>query len=339
MNSQPSYTLKALADLLDLELVGDANKRITGLATLPSADAGQLSFCTNKRYRKFLGTTKAGCVLLHSADKKLFAGNSLYADDPYLVYARLTGLFAGDAGRKTSTVHPGATIAADAQLGDNVFIGANVVIESGCVIGPGTQIHPGCYIGENVTIGADTVVYANVSIYHQVSIGDQCILHSGCVVGADGFGFAPSDEGWQKIHQLGGVEIGDQVEIGANTCIDRGALDDTVIGSGVKIDNLVQVAHNVRIGDNTAIAAFVGISGSTLIGRNCTIAGAVGIVGHLNITDNVHLTGMSMVTKSITRPGSYSSGTGLSETRQWRKNAVRFNQLDSIVRKLQSTSN
>lgn len=336
MKDSLPYSLGHLAELLDLGLVGDGNKPIYGLATLQTANDNQLSLCINKQYRKFLASTKAGCVLLHSGDKDLFPGNRLYTDDPYLAYARLTGLFADDV-VLGSTVHAGATIAKNVQLGENVAIGANVVIEPDCVIGSGTRIYPGAYIGRSVTIGSDNIIYANVSIYHRVSTGDHCIFHSGCVLGSDGFGFASCEQGWQKIHQLGGVIIDDNVEVGANTCIDRGALDDTRIAAGVKIDNQVQIAHNVCIGEHTAIAGTVGIAGSAVIGKHCTIAGGVGIAGHLTITDNVHITGMSMVTRSITRPGSYSSGLSVNETKKWRKNAARFNQLDSFIRKLQST--
>ena len=336
MKDAPFYSLGHLAEWLDLGLAGDSNKLIHGLATLQSANDGQLSLCINKQYRKYLESTQAGCVLLHSSDRNLFSGNCLYTDEPYLAYARLTELFVDDPGTGKSIIHPGATIANNVQLGENVSIGPNVVIEPDCVIGSGTRIYPGSCIGRGVTIGINTIIYANVSIYHDVSIGDHCIFHSGCVVGSDGFGFASCDQGWQKIHQLGSVRIDSNVEVGANTCIDRGALDDTRIATGVKIDNQVQIAHNVCIGEHTAIAGTVGIAGSVEIGRHCTIAGGVGIAGHLTITDNVHITGMSMVTGSITRPGSYSSGLPLNETKIWRKNAARFNQLDSFVRKFQS---
>jgi len=198
-------------------------------------------------------------------------------------------------------------------------------------------IYPGCYICDNTCIGSDTMIYPNVSIYGNASIGSNTYIHSHVVIGSDGFGFAPvgdEQKRWQKVYQLGGVEIGNDVEIGAGTTIDRGALDNTIIGDGVKLDNQIQIAHNVRIGEHTAIAACVGIAGSTNVGKRCTIAGAVGIIGHLNIVDDVHITAMTLVTKSINKPGSYSSGTPLNDTVSWRKNAARFNHLDSTIRKL-----
>jgi UDP-3-O-[3-hydroxymyristoyl] glucosamine N-acyltransferase len=193
----------------------------------------------------------------------------------------------------------------------------------------------GCYIGDDVEIGEATELKPNVTIYQAVQIGQGCLIHSGSVIGADGFGFAPTAQGWLKIHQLGSVIIGNKVEIGANSCIDRGALDNTIIEDGVIIDNLVQIAHNVKIGRNTAIAGHTAIAGSTTIGSQCTIAGAVGIVGHLQIADKVHITAMSLVTSSITEPGSYSSGTAMSNTKDWRKNAARFRQLDELANRLQ----
>lgn len=189
-------------------------------------------------------------------------------------------------------------------------------------------------VGANSNVGARTRICANATIYHGISIGADCVFHSGCVIGADGFGFSPSPEGWVKIHQLGGVIIGNKVEIGANTTIDRGALDDTFIDDGVIIDNLVQIGHNVRLGKNTAIAAHTAIAGSTQIGNNCTIAGAVAIAGHLTLADKVHITGMSMVSSSISEAGSYSSGVPLGPTKEWRKNAARFRQLDNLANRI-----
>jgi UDP-3-O-[3-hydroxymyristoyl] glucosamine N-acyltransferase len=209
-----------------------------------------------------------------------------------------------------------------------------VVIEAGAVIGPDVVLGAGVYVGQDSQLGAATRIYPHVAIYHDVHIGEYCIVHSQAVLGADGFGFAPGSDGWEKICQLGGVRIGDRVEIGACTTVDRGTLDHTVIADGAIIDNLVQIAHNCRIGRNTAIAGCAGLAGSTIIGDNCTLSGGVGVVGHLEICDNVHVTGMSMVTKSISEPGSYSSGTPLSATRDWKRNAVRFSQLESIQKRL-----
>ena len=275
-------------------------------------------------------------MVLRPEDADDFAGNRLLLDNPYLGYARLTALFdrvpVAPAG-----IHPSAVVAPSATVAPSAAIGANAVVEANAEVGAGTQVGAGCYIGRDTIVGADTRLYAGVCLYHGVSLGKDCIVHSGAVIGADGFGIVPGGPetpGWVKIHQLGGVDIGDDVEIGANTTIDRGALDNTVIEAGVRLDNQVHIAHNVRIGRNTAIAGCVGIAGSTTVGANCTIAGAAGIIGHLQIADNVHITAMTLVTKSIKKPGSYSSGTPLAATREWRKNAVRFGQLEKTAVRL-----
>ncbi len=335
MIKQSTYSLQQLADYIGAELEGDADLIINGLATLQMADEQELAFYTNSRYKNYLSTTAAAGVLLNKSDRDKYQGNKLIIDDPYLAYAQLTELFIPKC-INSGSIHKTAVIDNTALLGEGVTVGPYVVIESGCNIGKGSCIHSGCYIGANTHIGSNTTVYPKVTIYHNVIMGDNCIIHSSSVIGSDGFGFAPSKEGWQKIHQLGGVRIGNHVEIGASTTIDRGALEDTIIGDGVKIDNQVQIAHNVQIGEHTAIAASVAIAGSTAIGKRCTIAGAVGIVGHLSIVDDVHITAMTMITKSITAAGSYSSGVPMNTTREWRKNAVRFNQLDTIARQLKS---
>ena len=339
MTTPPAYDLQQLADYIGAELKGDHTYSIVGLATLQTASSEQLTFYTNRRYKQYLSTTAAGCVLLSPADADKFQGNRLLIDDPYLAYAKLSALFAPTFTSKlaeSATIHPTAVIAEDVILGEGVTVGPHVVIESGSEVGSSSYLGAGCYIGANASIGENVLLHANVTIYHGVTMGRECILHSGCVIGSDGFGFAPSANGWQKIHQLGGVVLGNHVEIGAATTVDRGALDDTIIGDGVIIDNQVQIAHNVHIGDRTAIAAAVAIAGSTVIGKGCTIAGAAGIVGHLSIVDNVHITAMTMVTKSITVAGSYSSGVPMNATREWRKNAARFNQLDTLARQLKS---
>jgi UDP-3-O-[3-hydroxymyristoyl] glucosamine N-acyltransferase len=327
------YRLQDLASFLGADLVGDPECTIIGLNTLQDATAGQLAFLANPVYQKYLATTQASAVIIHPKQADAFDGNKLIIGNPYLAYARLTERFtpplAQAAGiHPTASVDPGADVAADA------VIGANAVIEAGAKIGAGAVVGAGSYVGVDSMIGAGTQLHANVSVYHGVSIGSNGIFHSGSVIGADGFGFAPSDQGWVKIHQLGGVIIGDNVEVGAGTTIDRGALDDTVIADGVILDNQVQIAHNVRLGENTAIAGCVAVAGSTHIGKNCTIGGKAGIIGHLQITDNVHVTAMTLVTKSIKEPGSYSSGTGVDKTETWRKNAARFAQLDKLARRL-----
>lgn len=328
-----TYTLRDLAEHLGAHLLGDPLLPISALATLHNARSNELSFIANPAYKKYLSTTKAGALLINTELADDFFGNKLIVNNPYLAYAQLSSLF--DFSRKQPTgVHPSAVIGDDCILGNGVAIGANAVIGRGVTLADGVIVGPGSCIGDDTQIGSHTRLAANVSIYHGVSIGANCMLHSGCVIGADGFGFAPNAGGWLKIHQLGGVVIGDDVEIGANTCIDRGALDDTRIGDGVIIDNQIQIGHNVCIGKNTAIAAHTAIAGSTTIGNNCTIAGAVAIAGHLTLADRVHITGKSMVSASITEAGSYSSGTPLAPTKDWRKNAARFRQLDSLATRL-----
>jgi UDP-3-O-[3-hydroxymyristoyl] glucosamine N-acyltransferase len=324
------YTLAELAQYLDAQLIGEPDCLIDGLETLTRAGAGQLSFLANAGYAKYLADCSASAVILHPDQQERFAGNKLLVPEPYLSYARVTELF-DPRPRLEVGCHPSAVVADDCRLGARVCIGANAVISEGVTLGDGVEVGAGCFIGAGTAIGANTYLAANVSIYHGVIIGPNCIIHSNAVIGSDGFGFAPAEGRWQKVHQLGGVRIGAQVEIGAGTAIDRGALEDTVIGDGVKIDNQVHIAHNVRIGKNTAIAANSAIAGSASLGENCTVAGCVGIAGHVTIVDRVHLSGMSMVTNSISEPGSYSSGIPLSPSAEWRKNAVRFKQLNSLT--------
>lgn len=336
-----AYTLAQLAEHLGAVLVGDGSHVIHGVATLSTANTKCVSFLANPAYQKYLATTHAGAVIITHNLAASFAGNKLLIDHPYLAYAKVSNLF--DTRPKGALgIHPAAVVHATAVLGQDVSIAANSVIGAEVVLGDGVEIGPGVSIGEGCSIGAHTRLAANVVLYHQVIMGSNCIVHSGAVIGADGFGFAREGKQWIKIQQLGRVIIGDRVEIGANTAIDRGALGDTVLDDGVKLDNLIQIGHNVRLGKNTAIAALSGVAGSVIIGENCTIAGGVGIAGHLELTNDVHITAMSMVSKSIVEPGSYSSGTPLTGTREWRKNAVRFRQLDNLVTRVkkleQSTS-
>jgi UDP-3-O-[3-hydroxymyristoyl] glucosamine N-acyltransferase len=249
------------------------------------------------------------------------------------VFARITHLF-NTAPPAVPGIHPAAVVAPEANLGADISIGPNAVIEPGAVIGEGAVIGANTYIGHDSRVGPRSRLMPGATLYYDVQLGADCLVHSQAVLGADGFGFAPGAEGWEKICQLGGVRIGDRVEIGAGTTIDRGALEHTVIDDGVIIDDQVHIAHNCRIGKNTAIAGCTGLAGSTIIGANCTLAGAIGVAGHLEICDGVHITGMSIVTKSITEPGSYSSGTPMMPTRDWRRSAVRFSQLDAIYQRL-----
>jgi UDP-3-O-[3-hydroxymyristoyl] glucosamine N-acyltransferase len=330
------YSLAGLADLLGLQFTGDADRTLTGLATLGEAGPQDLSFLANRKYLARLTATCAGAVIVHPEHAAACpTPNCLLAEDPYLAFAGASRLFA-NAPQPVPGVHPAATVSADATLAADVSVAAQAVIEAGAVLAAGVVVGAGAYVGHGSRLGAGTRIYPAAVIYHDVHMGEHCVIHSQAVLGADGFGYARSDQGWEKIAQLGGVRLGDRVEIGAGTTIDRGALGHTVIEDGVIIDNQVQVGHNCRIGKNTAIAGCAGLSGSTIIGAGCTLAGGVGVVGHVEICDGVHVTGMTMVTRSITEPGSYSSGTPMTSTRAWKRNAVRFGQLDALEKRLRT---
>jgi UDP-3-O-[3-hydroxymyristoyl] glucosamine N-acyltransferase len=328
------FTLGELAERLGATLHGGVDTQISGLATLQDAQAGQLSFLANPQYRKFLAASQASAVLLSPADADGYVGAALLVANPYLAYAQLSHLF----DRKPVAavgVHPTALVAGDAQVHPSASIGPYVVIESAVQIGAGVSVGAHCFIGARSIIGDDGWLAPRVTLYHDVRIGKRVSIHSGTVLGADGFGFAKEAGVWQKIAQIGGVLIGDDVDIGANTTIDRGALADTIIGDGVKLDNLIMIAHNAQVGDHTAMAGGAGISGSSKVGKHCMIAGRAGLVGHIEVCDNVFITGMTMVTRSITEPGSYSSGTAMQPSAEWRKSAARFRQLDDMARRIQ----
>ena len=330
-----TVTLKLgqLAEFLGATLRGDAEKQITGLATLQEAGPAQLSFLANPQYRKYLAGSRAAALLLKAADAEGFAGDALVVPDPYLAYARISHLF-DPKPKAVAGVHPTAVVAPDAVVDPTASIGAFAVIESAARIGAGVTVGAHCFIGARSEVGEGGWLAPKVTLYHDVRIGKRVVIQSGAVLGGEGFGFANEKGIWQKIAQIGGVLVGDDVEIGVNTAIDRGALADTLIGNGVKLDNQIQIAHNVQIGDHTAMAACVGISGSTKIGKHCMLAGGVGLVGHIEICDKVFITGMTMVTHSITEPGSYSSGTAMQPAAEWRKSAARIRQLDDIARRL-----
>ena len=328
-----SFTLATLAEKIGAELRGPAERIITGLGTLEAANGQEVSFLSNPRYTPYLQSTQAGAVLLTEEAAKNFAGNALIVANPYLSFAHLTHLF-DDPWPEPGQRHPSAIIHPDARLDPSVVVGPGAVIEADCHLAAGVVVSAQCFIGKECQLGENTLLHPRVTLYRRTRIGSNCILHSGAVIGADGFGFAPTGQGWEKIAQLGQVIIEDQVEIGANTSIDRGALGATRIGRNVKIDNHVMIGHNVQVGENTAMAAFVGISGSTKIGANCLLGGSSGYAGHISICDNVQITGMGMVTGNITTPGTYSSGTGLLPGKQWRKAAVRFRQLDELNQKV-----
>lgn len=326
-------TLAELAQRLEARLVGDGACQVDHVATLEDAGPGAITFLANRKYARHLAATQASAVLLKEGDAEGVATNVLIVKDPYVAYARVATLLypPHDEG---SGIHPAAYVDSSAEVHPSAWIGPQAVIEAGAVVGEGTFVGPGCVVGRGAVIGPRTRLVANVSVCYQCQIGADCILHPGVVIGADGFGLANDGGAWLKIPQVGRVILGDKVEVGANTCIDRGAIGDTVLEEGVKLDNLIQIGHNVHIGAHTAIAACVAIAGSARIGRRCAIGGCAGIVGHIEIADNTTITAMSMVLHSIREPGVYSSGGPLEENAHWRKNFVRMKQLDDMARRI-----
>lgn len=337
-----SYTLAEIAVHINAKLVMAktseclvTSSSISSLATLANAKSGQVAFLANSKYVSQLCATQASAVIVSPEALPQCPVNALVMDNPYKGYALLANLL-DTTPAVANGIHQSTVIANDVSLGDNVSIGANTVIESGVHLDDNVSIGAGCFIGENVSIGKGTTLWSNISIYHNVVIGQACLIQANTVIGSDGFGYAPVNEQykWHKIPQLGSVVIGDHVEIGASTTIDRGALENTIIKDGVILDNQIQIAHNVIIGENTAMAACSVIAGSTIIGKNCTIAGLVGINGHINITDNCVFTGMAMVTKDITNSGVYSSGMPAALNKEWHKTNARIKRLDSLTKRV-----
>lgn len=313
---------------------GDGQQVIYGVNTLKSATSHHVSFLANERYRSQLHATQAAAVIVHPDLAAEVPSVALLSNNPYRSFALATQLF--DARPKVIVgVHPSAVVADSAQLADGVRIGANAVIGEHVILGTNTEVGAGCAIGAGTQVGSDCCLHANVTLYHDIIIGNAVIIHSGAVIGADGFGFAPYQGRWEKIAQLGRVRIGNHVEIGANTCIDRGALDDTVIADYVILDNLIQIAHNVHLGESCAMAALSGIAGSTTVGKGCTVAGSGGVAGHLTLVDGVHVGPKAVISKSITEAGAYASGTAQMPMNEWRRSATRFRQLDSMAKRLQ----
>jgi len=327
-----------LAARLGLDLHGNGNVELEGVSSLTSARNGTLSFLVNDRYKKHLQDTPVAAVILKQEHVVDCPVTALVADDPYLAYAKAAQLLF-PAAVAEGIVHSSAVIGDNCRIDPSVSIGPhstigdNVTLDAGVVLGAGVIIERDCHIG------AQTIMEARVTIMSNVQMGQRCLIHSGAVLGSDGFGFAQEAGHWIKIPQVGRVIIGDDVEIGANTTVDRGAIDDTIIEDGVKLDNLIQVAHNVHIGAHTAIAGCTGIAGSATIGSHCAIGGGVGITGHIEITDHVTISGMSFVSQSIRKPGSYSSGVPLEETSRWRRNFIRFRQLDEMAKMLKKKDN
>lgn len=334
------YTLTELAEQVDAQLIGDAACSIVSIATLENAGSGQLSFLSNSKYRKFLAETSASAVLITADDVAFLAPgvSAMVVKDPYVAFARVAQLL-DSTPAAASGVHPTAVIDASVVLGARVAVGANAVIAAGAVLGDDVQIGAGCFIGEQAMIAEGSRLWANVTVYHRVAMGKRCIVHSGAVIGADGFGFANERGNWVKIPQTGIVMIGDDCEIGANTTIDRGAIENTVIGNNVIIDNQCQIAHNVSIGDHTAIAGCTVVAGSTKIGRYCIIGGAAVINGHIDICDGAHISGMAMVMKPITEKGVYTSGIPATTNAEWRRNTVKLRQIDQLYQRVKQLEN
>ena len=327
-----SYTLLQIADVIGAEVHGDKDCIIHGIATLYHAKEGDLSFLANRKYRKYLKTTAASAVIVSPDALDECRINALITNDPYSAYA-MAAEYLYPCQPPVAGKHTSAVIDKGADISTSAYIGANTFIADNVKIGDRVYIGHGCVIESGATIGNDTRLVANVSVCGGVSIGMRVIIHPGVVVGSDGFGMARNKGKWLKIPQLGSVIVGNDVELGANTTVDRGALEDTIIEDGVKIDNQVQIGHNTRIGEHTAIAGCCAIAGSVSIGRRCMIGGLTAIAGHIEIVDDVTITGMSGVSNTITKPGTYS-GLGVTDNRLWRKNSVRFKQLDELARRI-----
>jgi UDP-3-O-[3-hydroxymyristoyl] glucosamine N-acyltransferase len=332
-SENPSYSLREIVERFGGALVGDPQVQVSRVATLENATPDAIAFLANERYLSKLGTTRAAAVIVGEPARDATTLPRIVCANPYAYFARVSALFNPPRAIRPG-VHPSAVLAPtawvspDAEIGPCAVIGARARIGAGCLIGAG------CQVGDDVAIGADTRLYARVTIYPGCTIGSRVVLHSGVVIGADGFGFALDGERWLKVPQIGRVIVGDEVEIGANTTVDRGTLDDTVIEEGAKLDNLIQIAHNVRIGAHTVIAACVGIAGSARIGRHCRIGGASRIVGHVTIADRVEISPFTLVGKSIDRAGRYTGIYSFEEHRSWRKNAAYLRHLAELAERV-----
>ncbi|EQD34284.1 UDP-3-O-(3-hydroxymyristoyl) glucosamine N-acyltransferase [mine drainage metagenome] len=326
-------TLGELAKRLDLSVFGSDWVEITHVAPLDKAGNGALAFLTHRRYRRYLATTSASAVILTADDLPFCRTSALISPNPALTYRRAVRFLVQEE-TLVPGIHASAVVSPQARIDRSCRIGAQAVIDEDVVVEAGCDVGPGSYLARGAHLGAGTRLLARVFIGHEVVVGRECMIQAGAAIGCDGFGFARDQEVWERIPQLGTVRIGDRVEIGANTCIDRGALEDTVIEDGVKLDNLIQIGHNVRIGAHTIVAGSVGIAGSTKIGKCCQIGGMVGIIGHLEIADHVIITARSMITQSIHAPGVYSGGIPSDNAARWRRNTARFRQLDEMANRL-----
>ncbi|PHS24808.1 MAG: UDP-3-O-(3-hydroxymyristoyl)glucosamine N-acyltransferase [Methylophaga sp.] len=325
-----AWTLAQIAAHVKGDVVGDADFVVDSFADLQYATNNQISFLASSKYRKYLVESQAGAVIIEQSLAAGVLSNAIVVDDAYVAYAKAATLLYPQE-QYSGGVHCSATVDESSTIHPTAYIGSQAVIESGVEIAAGVVIGPVCVVKKNSKIGKNTRLSANITICEGVQIGERCLLHPGAVIGADGFGIANDKGRWIKVPQLGSVIVGDDVEIGANTTIDCGAIENTIIANNVKLDNQIHIAHNVIIGENTVIAGCTGIAGSTDIGKNCVIGGRVTINGHISIADGVQLTGTTMVTKSITQRGSYSSGIPAEPTKQWHRNVVRYRQMDALA--------
>lgn len=326
-------TLAELARRFGGRLRGAGDVEISDVAPLDRARSHQISYVNDRKHRRLLGACRAGAVVLTAADAEEYSGNVLIVDQPQLCFARIAA-FLHPAAKPRPGIHPSAVVDAAARVSAQASIGAHAVVEAGAAIGEGVEVGAGSYVGRDAAIGGGTRLIGRVWVGERCVVGKNCLLHPGSVVGADGFGYAKDEERWIKIPQLGRVVVGDDVEIGANTTIDRGTFGDTEIADGVKLDNLVHIGHNVRVGAHTAMAALVGVSGSVTIGRRCMLAGQVGVVDHVSIADDVLVLGKSMIANSIVEPGAYASGIPAERAEHWRRQVVRLQQLDELARRV-----
>lgn len=328
-----AVTLAELARRFQGRVRGNPDLVVERVAPLESAGPHDIAYLSDSKYLPKLADTTAGAVILTEADSSHYAGSALIVANPHLCFARVAQWLHPFPAFQPG-VHPTAVIDPASRIARTAWIGPHSVVEGGAEIGEDAYVGPGCIVGNHASIGARTRLVGHVYIADRCAIGEDCLFHPGSVIGSDGFGYARDGDQWQKVPQLGRVVIGNNVEVGANTTIDRGTLNDTVIGDGVKLDNLVQIAHNVHIGENTAMAGCSGIAGSTVIGKRCTIGGQAGIAGHIEITDDVHIMGCSLVSSSIMKPGVYSSSIKAEPVEKWRRNVVRLYHLDEMARRL-----
>ncbi len=334
------FSLGELAERFDCELVGDPDVIIEGVGSLASADSSSIAFLSNSAFVNELRSTKAGGVVLRAEDAEDAAVPVLIHEYPRACFARITSLLCPDPVFEPG-IHASAVVSSRASVASSAHVAANAVIEDGTTIGENTVIGPGAVIGPDCVVGADCRLHANATLVRAVTLGDRCIIHSGAVIGADGFGNEMTPDGWVKVPQLGGVRIGSDVEVGACTSIDCGAIDDTVIGNGVRLDNQIQIGHNVQVGDHTAMATGVCVAGSTVIGKRCIFAGMVGVAQHVSICDDVMVNGKTMVSKDIREPGVYAGMFALEPVGDWNKLVARVRRLDKLaqrVRKLEKDS-